>query len=1181
MARQWTEQQRHAIEALDGSVLVSAAAGSGKTAVLTQRVINRLTDSENPVSADKLLIVTFTRAAASEMRERIGAALTSLIREDPTNKNLISQQMLLPSAKICTIDSFCLDLVKENFQHLSISPDFRIGDEGELALLSKEAMDITMEQLYADDADGSFRNLTELLFVGRDDSNLCENIEKLYTAAMSFPFPERWLDELCESFDSDRTVTQSIYGRIILDYVRRALSYIVDTLNSMSESINGDEILEKAYYDALSSDMAQVRNMLEGIEKDMSWDEVRCRITSFSPARRGRVPKEMGEDFTVISLAENRDKIKKEIKKLAEVMCCSEAEFADDMAFFKPMVKALTDGTKLYRKNFDMLKKEKKTADFSDITHMAISLLVEENEGAWQGTALAESLRENFTEILIDEYQDTNAAQDMLFTAISDNNLFRVGDVKQSIYRFRQANPDIFISLKNSYEPYDETNKKYPAKIILGNNFRSRDGVTGIINYIFSQIMSKDCGDIDYGDEEKLVASAKYEPKNEADTELHLIETSEADTFYGNVSNIAQAKHIARYIKKMIAEGYTVKDGDAVRPAEYRDFAVLLRATGGGRGLEYADVFRSEGVPCFTEVPGMFLQSREISLVINILRVIDNPKQDIPLLSVMMSPVFGFTPDEIANIRLLDKHDSLYNCIVRNEQESKTADFLDTIRRWRNISACMPANELLSEIYDSTALLSIFDATDPSGTKKANLMLLCDYAVTYESLGYSGLSGFIGFIDRLSSKQRDISGSVGAVSESNSVKIMTIHKSKGLEFPVCFIASCATQFNRMDETENLVISQKHGLGIVRRDIDTFRQYPTLCHKAIKLSLGKDNVSEEMRVLYVAMTRAKEKLIMVYAKDDVTKALRKYSSAVPIQKSKLSPFAVSSATGYGEWILTTLLRHPDASVLRECAGAGNELVLHCSTPLKVVMSEYNEVSGVENESAKKGRVDPELLALIKERSEYRYKYEALSGVMTKRAASEADKNFIDRDYFASSVPSFLSEGGMTGAARGVATHTFIQFADYERAKLSVPDEISRLREKGILTEAQAKAINVRAAETFFRSALLDRILRSEKVMREKKFTIEVPISEIYEELSDYQDEMMMIQGIADCAFLENGKLVVVDYKTDSLDSEEQFVEKYSSQVLLYKKALEICTGYEVKETLLYSFKLGREIAVNPV
>lgn len=1176
MARNWTAEQKNAIDALDGSVLVSAAAGSGKTAVLTQRVINMLTDKENPVSADRLLIVTFTRAAAKEMRERINSALTELIRNDPTDRNLINQQMLLPSAKICTIDSFCLDLVKENFQHISFSPDFKIGDEGELELLSKEAMDMTMEELYTTDESGDFKNLTELLFSGRDDSKNCEMIEKLYTASMSFPFPEKWLDSLCDSFTACENVGDSVYGKIILDHIVRAIDYLLDMLHSMLESIENDEALQKAYYNAVTTDKAQLDYMKEKIENNESWDEIKRSISAYNPERLGRVPKEMKDDFVVKALKESRDTVKKEIKKLSEVMCCTQAEYKEDMEFFLPMVRALIQSTKLYRKNFDLIKKEKKTATFNDITHMAISLLVQQDGDSYKSTPLAQSLKSNFSEILIDEYQDTNAAQDMLFTAISDNNLFRVGDVKQSIYRFRQANPDIFISLKNSYELYDRAKNNYPAKIILGNNFRSRKGVTNIINFIFSQIMSEDCGDINYNDGEKLIATATFKEKNEADTELHLIETNQADTFFGNVTNIAQARHIAKQIKTMVDNKYLIKDGDSERCATYKDFAVLMRATGGGKALEYADVFRSEGVPCFTEVPGKFLQSKEISLVINILRVIDNPNQDIPLLSVMMSPIFGFTPDDVATLRMKGANESLYGCLIKCEDIPLVSNFLNTIRYWRDIGVCLPVKELLNEIYTSSALPSVFDAVDPSGTKKANLMLLCDYAVTYEELGYSSVSGFISFVDKLNSKKRDISGSVGMVSESNCVKIMTIHKSKGLEFPVCFVASCATQFNRMDETDNLIISPKHGIGIVRRDIESFRQYPTLCHKAIKLSLRKDNISEEMRVLYVAMTRAKEKLILVYAKDNIADTCQKYASRVPTWKKSLSAFAVSSASSYGEWILSSLIRHPDARALREELGISENIVLPCDVPLKIVTSEYFGDKREKTDEKKQGKVNPDLLKLIKERSEFRYKYEALSGVMTKRAASEADEEFIDRDYFASSVPSFVQE--MTGAARGIATHTFIQYADYEKAMESVSSEITRLCDKGILSEAQAKGINVKACEVFFKSQLLSRILNSQLIMREKKFTIEVPISEIYPDLAEFTDEKMMIQGIADCAFLEDGKLVVVDYKTDGLEKDEQFIEKYSSQVLLYKKALSMCTGYEVKETLLYSFHLGREIAV---
>ena len=1176
MAREWTKAQSEAIDALDGNVLVSAAAGSGKTAVLTQRVINRLTVGDNPISVDRLLIVTFTRAAAQEMRERIGDALTELLKKDPTNRTLISQQILLPSAKICTIDSFCSELVKENFQALSLSPDFKIADEGELELLSKQAMDITMEQMYENDDDGSFRNLGELLFSGRDDSKTAEMAEKLYGNSVSFPFPEKWLDSLCLDYEESVGIKESSYGRIVIDRIKSALEYCIGLAETVIAECDGNEDYTKVLYDAISSDKAQAEYMLERIETDQPWDEIRRAVTAYNVARRKNTPKELKEDMALSSLIANRDRVKDELKGLPGLLCCSEDEYKEDMGFLRPMIKVLTKTAKVYKSNFDIIKKEKKVADFSDITHMALELLVEETPDGWRSTPLAENLRDNFDEILIDEYQDTNAAQDMLFTAISRDNLFRVGDVKQSIYRFRQANPDIFISLKNSYKPYDKATNEYPAKIVLGNNFRSRKGVTDIINFVFSQIMSASCGDIDYGKDEELVFSAGYSEKSESSAELHLVEFDPKNEEKVGSSEV-QARHISKLIKKMIANGYTVKDGDGERKVTYKDFAILMRATGSGRGVTYAEVLRDEGIPCFTEVSGEFLTSTEISLAVNILRVIDNPKQDIPLLSVMMSPVFGFTADEISRLRIETRRGDIYTCLIASDDQ-KVKVFLEKIRYWRNLSVCLRVKELLEEVYNDTALPSVFRATDPSGIKRGNLMLLCDYADIYENSGYGSLSGFIGFIDRLGDKKRDISGSVGIAEESDCVKIMTIHKSKGLEFPVCILASCATDFNKSDERENLVISQKHGIGIKRRNIDTFAQHSTLCHSAVKLGIRKDNISEEMRVLYVAMTRAREKLIMVYAKDKVLDKCRKYASEIPAGKNSFSPYACSCASGFGEWLISTLIRHPDAYALREEAGIDHRIVLPCDVPLKVVYSEFSDYSAEKESKELSQKADEDFLALIKERTDFRYKYEALSGIVTKRAASETDKNFIDRDYFASSEPSFMNTSGLTGAARGVATHTFIQYADYDKAKLSAEKEIERLCEKGILTENEAKAINTGALKKFFSSSLFERIEKSPLVMREKKFTIEVPISEVYEGVEEFSDEKIMIQGIADCAFLEDGKLVVVDYKTDRLETEELFREKYTSQVLIYKKALTMSTGYEVKETLLYSFHLGKEIGV---
>lgn len=1174
MARNWTESQKDAICARGGNVLVSAAAGSGKTAVLVERVAQRIVDRENPVRADRFLIVTFTRAAAGEMRERIDATINDLIKKNPNDSWLINQKMLLSAAKICTIDSFCSSLVKENFNLLDLSPDFKTADEGELSILCSEACDLTLEELY-EKKDDSFKNLVELLFQGRDDSRLSESITSLYKSSMSFPFPESWLNGLAEEFENRVALNESRYGITLFEYAETLCNYSLSITNNCLSEIQGDEDLEKMLYDALSTDKAQYEHILEWI-KDRRWNESKKAAEAFTAVRRGNTPKHLKEDNLTLSLVEKRKVATDNIKELSKVFCCEEEDFYSDMEFFAPMVRSLVEAVKIYGKNLKKLKKEKNIADFDDITHSALSLLVKETDNGWQQTEQAKRLSEFYEEILIDEYQDTNKAQDMLFTALSKNNLFRVGDVKQSIYSFRQAMPQIFTDLKNSYTLYDREKKTFPSKILLGNNFRSRKGVTDIINFVFSQIMSKQSGDIEYNSEEELVPLADYCEKKEAATELHILDSTQTEKDAD--SDVLQASYIADRINEMIADGFTVKQGDSERRATYGDFAVLLRSVS-KKAQIYADVFRQKGIPCFTETGSTFLSSKEISLALNFLRIIDNPKQDVPLLSVMLSPVFGFTVDDVSDIRLCAKGD-FYSCLLFSSQNGneKSKAFLDKLNSWRTLAACLPASELITELYNETGLVSVFDAVDKSGIKRANLMLLYDYACTYEKSGYTGLSSFIRFIDRLSSQKQDLTGALGEVQSADVVKIMTIHKSKGLEFPVCILADCMKKFNRMDETKNLIVNLRYGLGIIRRDLKTFEQYRTICHSAVKLSMHCDSVSEELRVLYVAMTRAKEKLIMVVEKKKAPEFFRKCSIDINRSKKMLTPYSVTKGGSYGNWLVTSLLRHPDAQELRSIAGIGNDIVIRCDSPLKVVYKLIEDDSLKPLQEEKKTESDEKLLSQIKEKLSYRYKYSDLSGVITKRAASEVDRDYIDRDYFASSVPSFLSQDGLTGAQRGIATHTFIQFADYEKARCDLESEILRLTEKGILTAVQARGINRKALKGFFETELFSRILKSEIVYREKKFTLEVPVSEVYPELSSYADEKMMIQGIADCAFVENGELVVVDYKTDALENENDFVIKYASQVLLYKKALSECTGYNVKSTVLYSFHLSKEIEV---
>lgn len=1176
MKRNWTSQQLDAINSLSGSVLVSAAAGSGKTAVLVERIIKRITDTVNPSSIDRLLVVTFTKAAASEMRQRISAAIEEKIKLEPTNVHLLSQRMLMPSAKICTIDSFCSSLVKENFQKLDISPDFKIADEGQIEINKTNAMDMTFEMLY-EQADESFLNLVELLFSGNDDSYLSSVIYDLFTASSSYPFPEKWLDEICSFYENGADIRSSKYAKVILDYIKEVMDYCVSSIHGAIDIINSSKAYEP-FYSCFASDLKAFTSIKESADKG-DWDLLREKIQAYKPENRARIKKEDKDAKYVEYLIKIRDEVKDIVrKKLAGYMCCSEKEFSEDIKYLSPMVRALCDATKLFYKNFSQLKQEKGLADFSDVSHMALSLLVRlDDSGKAVSTELAKSMALSYDEILIDEYQDTNKAQDMLFASISRNNLFRVGDVKQSIYRFRRAMPEIFISLKESYPLYSSEKQNYPSKVVLKNNFRSRKSVTQAVNFVFSAIMSKNVGDVDYEDEEQLVFSAAYNEREDDSAQLHILREEAIDT-QTETKNEYQARYIASLIKKMVADGYKVKSGSGERNANYGDFCILLRAVNGETGVAYTKALKNLGIACYTEVSASFFSAYEVSLVLALLRVIDNPNQDIPLLTVLMSAVYGFTPDDIAQMRIKDRKSNLYSCLMLSKDEQKVAEFLQKLSYYRSLSVSMGVEDFIRMIYDDTSIDVILSSMKNSSQKRANLLLLLSYASAYEQSGYIGLSGFIGFIDRLERNKNDLKGSLGVIGEANVVKIMSIHKSKGLEFPVCIIGNCNKAFNKMDEKGNVVLSGKLGTGIVMRNTETMAQYESVPHTAVKLAIKGDSISEEMRVLYVAMTRAKEKLIMIASAKNIEKKLASLSYKINLESNKVKPFSVYSCSSYLDWLLIAFIRHPDAKQLRKIGGIDEEIVIPADFKLDVIVNDSQHIQQTVTEAETENTADDKLLALLKERCEYRYEYEALSYAVSKRAASQVDENSFDSEYFASSKPAFLYNDGLTAAQKGTATHTFMQYANYEKAAQSVQDEIERITSLGFITQNEAKAINASAVKKFFESDLYRRMEKSKLIMREKKFTVSVPLCQIYPELGDFKGERVLLQGIADCAFLENGKLIVVDYKTDGLKTQEEFIEKYSSQVKTYKTALEQCTDYEVAQTLLYSFKLGKEIDV---
>lgn len=1180
MERNWTKEQQWAIDARGGNLLVSAAAGSGKTAVLVERVIRRLCDPMHPLSADRMLVVTFTRAAAAEIRQRITDAVAQRLAEDPGNERLTQQQMLLPFARICTIDAFCSALVHEHFEALDLPPDFKNADEGELQLLSEEAMAETLEACYAQ-GNRDFCDLVELLFRGRDDSFLEETIRALYRESRSYPFPARWLSEISENYRCDGPLIMHPFVLELAGGIMDAVSSLHTVLEWALHEISGDPLLTQLFAEVFGDDLRQVGDILSAMRVDgFDWNQARQAALGYTPMRRPRTPREHAGDPAIERLAMIREEVKDVIrKKIAPLLCCSEAEFLEDLEYLWPMIEQLAAAALRYSETFERLKREKQVADFGDIMHAALRLLCRDGAHGVEPTDLACEIAREYDEILIDEYQDTNRAQDMLFTAIARENLFRVGDLKQSIYRFRQAMPEIFMELKDAYAPYDPAAPVFPAKVALMQNFRSRPSVTETVNFVFSQIMSREAGDVDYTDEERLVCGAQYPPAAEY-CEWHLLDLQDLDAEVDS-SDAFQADYVAKRIRHMIDEGFLVSEKGTLRPARYDDFCVLLRSINGGRGALYAEALKRRGLPCFTEVSSDFFAASEVSLLLNLLRVIDNPKQDVPLLSVLLSVLFGFTPDDCAALRLCDPGADLYGCLVcaAEQKNAKAAHFLATIADWRTKGVCLSVQDFLQMIFDETAVLAAVSAMPGAAARRMNLMLLLDYAAVYEDAGYIGLSGFIRFIDRLERTKGDLAGSVGASAETNVVRVMSIHKSKGLEFPVVILANCAGKFNADERRKGVAIHPVLGVGTQRREIGTLAQYPTLPLLAVRERCRRDAIGEEMRVLYVAMTRARERLILVSACRDIGKTIAKYQTKLLSPDGRFSAYEALSAGSYADWLFPALLRHPDADALRKAGGMDESVVRPAQFRLRVFTEAWRPPQKRSEETPLRPAPDLSCYEALRESLSWRYPFEPLTKLVSKRAASEVDKAFVDRDYFASSRPAFLNEGGLTAAQRGTATHTFMQFCDFAAAETDVGAEIARLLEKGIITESEANAIHRTAVERFFQSDLYRRMRQSPLVMREKKFTVELPVAELYPEMTGFPDEKVMIQGIADCAFLENGALVVVDYKTDRLEDDARFIEKYAGQVRLYKTALSLCTAYAVRETVLYSFHLHRAIPVD--
>ena len=1170
--KKWTPQQLDAINAESGTLLVSAAAGSGKTSVLVERIVRKLTSEEDPCPPDSLLVVTFTNAAAAEMRSRIYKRLGEKMAESPEEyRRLSGLRARLDEMQVCTMDSFCIRLVREHFSACDTDPDFTILDKGPEDVLKAQAVSETIEYLYENDAE-HFAPLARVFETGRADRNLSAGIIQLSDFSMSEPDPEAWLNGVADNF-APVPARHSVWGEALCSYFADGLSYALSLCDKMAEELSFCGSLPDKYSDMLKSDKLALTAAVKTLENG-EWDDI---IEALSAAQRLMSAYRFSADKGYTNeihrecAKESRAKIKDIIKDLTSLIPASEEENSEDTKALFPVALELIKAVNMFNMSLMRKKKDQNAYSFSDITHFALKLLY--SPSAPDGkTELARSLSANIREILIDEYQDTNHAQDTLFTCLSSggDNMFMVGDVKQSIYRFRLASPEIFIEKSAAYPHYDGKAKR--SKIILSSNFRSRKGVTDAVNYMFSAIMSEKCGEIEYNGDEELHFGAEYYPGlDEPDAEIHLIKNTDLNEYE------TEADYIAELIADKTANGAEVFAGNGYRKAEYSDFCILLRSVKGIAPV-YAAALRARGIPAAPDSREGFFETAEVRMAMSLLHAADDPSRDVDLLAVMLSPAFGFTPDDAAKIKITAKNTfknkkySLYNALklVSEQNGGKFALLADTLTVWRKMAACENAARTVRRIYDDTALLSIAGSMTEGSLRRANLRTLLLAAEKFSSSGAAGLSSFVRYLDMLKENGADIGRSASA-GQSEGVRIMTMHHSKGLEFPFVIIAGL-TKASGGDRRSELTVSHKLGIGLKRREPENLKLYETLSSRGVDRAMTDADISEELRVYYVAMTRAKEKLYIVAAPKKCEEKLAEMQYT-DLKERCLPVYAVKKCSEAWQWFAKVFARHPDASVLR----MSNAYTAAAQSPVKAVLAE--PVNALCTPSPEAASADGELVAGLLSGMDFSYKYSPIACAASKHTASNLSAEKFSPAFFGQSVPGFMFSSSLTPAERGTATHLFLQYCDFTVCETDAESEKQRLIKTGRLTPEQGEGVDMRSVSDFFRSDVYARIKRADTVIRERQFTVAESVCALDSSVpEEFADEKTVVIGKTDLIFTENGKAVIVDYKTDNVDDINVLRSRYAGQMKMYISAVKKSLGLEVKECILYSIKLRASIIV---
>ena len=1168
-----TEQQQKVVENRGGTLLVSAAAGSGKTKVLVDRVMSKIINEGKNIN--EFLIITFTNAAASELRGKIASAISEALASAPENRHIGRQQNLLHLAQISTVHAFCGSLIRQYGYLLEIPSDYAMIEDPERNQILDRLLDDLLEEKYKEQ-EASFSLLADMFGPGRNDTGLIDLTRSLFEKLLSQPYPERWLREQITYLDEETELEKTLWGRIVIDDARQVIQGLISRYEWAVSAMAGDEKLIPKYLPCYETQLSQLKCMLNCF--DYPWDSIHDALSMEFP--RVAVQKYPDPDF-LDAIKDVKSDCKKQLEKLQMKFARHSSELIREQNAMAPALEALKELVLELYKRFSAEKRRKNLLDFSDQEHLAIKLLV---DGKGSPSAVAKEVSDGFTEIMVDEYQDSNRVQELIFTSIckdGDINRFLVGDVKQSIYGFRQAEPGIFIEKQNSYLPASEAKEGEARRLVLSKNFRSRPEILNAVNHVFRNVMRTELGDIVYDADEHLYPGlSEYPETNDTHVELHVLNLNKAasDDEEDATKYQKEAAWVANRIVEMLNAGTVIRDGSQLRPAEPKDFAILFRSKDPMN--VYRKALSQRGIPVATGGNSDLFETPEVSVLISLLRVIDNPHQDIPLLSVLCSPMFRFSNEELARIRKGSQKRRFYDALLESDSsECKTA--VEKLNQLRLEARRLSADQLVWHLLHDTGLLTAYCAMEGGSEHRENLLSVYSLCEKAAAGGHIYLYELLRYLERCAE-----SGYSAAGEGNDGVILTTIHKSKGLEYPIVFLSDISRKFNFRELSDPVIVDSDGGIGAKITDQTHRVRYPGLGYEALKCLKHKALLSEELRILYVAMTRPKDYLIMTYSANNVASELRRLAPGAGIPAAM---WTAKDAKCLGDWVLLSSLSRLESGALIEKSGYyGWERIID-DYPWTVKIHEVDSIPVViyEEEIGEKKISLPsphDLLKFMRWEDPHR----AATLTPSKLTATQLKGRNKDEEAAENTPsakrapqirrPDFIQEKkGLSATEKGTATHLFLQYSDFSKCTCNdgIISELDRMVDEEFLTEEQAEAINPNMIEAMFASPLGKKLLEAKELVREFKFSILTDASEYY---PDVRDEQILLQGVIDAAIVDEDGLTVIDFKTDRVNefSVRERAEQYRPQLETYKAALQRIWKKPVKDLILYFLMPGIEI-----